>query len=255
MSLLKLPGRLWSAVSFAFMRFVLWLFSPPEFIVLLGGPGAGKGTLATDLAPKRRLPHISTGNLFRREIANGTALGKAVAPILASGGLVPDEITIAVMAEELGRLRNWRGAVIDGFPRTEAQALLLDQLFAGWGQRVKFAFFLDGSKEDLEIRLSGRRTCSNKECGRTYHVEFQKPLEDGVCDKCGSALERRPDDAPEVVLARIEKFNATNEPINLHYERGKCLYRVKTTNRDPKGHVLAEVLAILLEGSERHAKR
>jgi adenylate kinase len=227
------------------MRHVVWSIRPPTYIVLLGGPGAGKGTLAAELAPELGLTHLSTGNLFRREIAQGTALGKVVQPIMNAGGLVPDEITLAVMAEELSRKRNWRGAVIDGFPRTDAQARLLDNLFSGWGQRVNFAFFLDGSKADLEVRLSGRRMCSNKDCGRTYHVVFSKPVKDGVCDKCNHALIQRDDDKAEVVASRIDKFNQTNGLILTHYERSRCLHRVKTTNTDPKGHVLRSVLTKL----------
>jgi len=227
------------------MRYVLWTLNKPTYIVLLGGPGAGKGTLATELAPLLRLPHISTGNLFRAEIARGTPLGKVIEPIVKSGGLVPDEITIAVLAEELGRTRNARGAIIDGFPRTVAQAKLLDNLFGGWSQKVGFAIFLDGAKEDLEVRLSGRRTCSNKDCGRTYHVVFSPPKKDGVCDKCNSALERRADDAPDVVAARIDKFNQTNGPILTHYKAARSLHTIVTTNKDPKGHVLNRTLAIL----------
>lgn len=245
MSLLQLPGRIWHTASFAFMRHVMWAIRPPTYIVLLGGPGAGKGTLAAELAPALGLTHLSTGNLFRREIAQGTALGKVIEPIMNAGGLVPDEITLAVMAEELSRKRNWRGAVIDGFPRTDAQARLLDDLLTDWDQRVNFAFFLDGSKEDLEVRLSGRRMCSNRECNRTYHVVFSKPLKDGVCDKCSHPLIQRDDDKPEVVAQRIDKFNATNGPILTHYYRRRCLQRIKTTNKDPKGHVFRAVMEAL----------
>lgn len=245
MSLLRLPSRLWGSASFAFMRYVLWTLNKPTYIVLLGGPGAGKGTLAVELAIQLGLPHISTGNLFRREIANDTALGKVVKPILDSGGLVPDEITLAVLAEELGRTRNWRGAILDGFPRTVAQAQLLDNLFDGWGQGVGFAFFLDASREDLMARLSGRRICSNKDCGRTFHVVFNKPKVDGICDACSSALVQRDDDKPEVVVARIEKFDTLNGPILNHYGRAGCLHNIKTTNTDKKGSVVERVLAIL----------
>lgn len=241
----KSKGRFWRGVSFAFVRNVLWLFRSPIFIVLLGGPGAGKGTLAKILARLLGIPHVSTGDLFRREIESGSALGKVVEPILKSGGLVPDEITIAVLAEELSKYQYRFGAIIDGFPRTFAQALLLDDLFTGWGQKVNFTFFLDGKKEDLEVRLSGRRTCSNKKCGATYHVEFTKPVQDGICDDCKSPLYRREDDAPEVVGPRIEKFNANNAPIVVHYDGARVLYTITTTNRDPKGHVEARVMEIL----------
>lgn len=252
---LKLAGRIWHGVSFAFMRRVLWSICPPTFIVLLGGPGAGKGTLAKLLAWLLGIPHVSTGDLFRREIASGSALGKAVEPILKSGGLVPDEITIAILADELSKLRYWRGAIIDGFPRTFAQALLLDNLFTGWGQKVNFTFFLDGAKKDLEVRLSGRRTCSNKQCGCTYHIEFNKPLVEGICDACKSPLYRRDDDAPEVVADRIEKFDANNEPIVTHYERFKVLYRIVTTNRDPKNFVVDRAMEILLQHGVRQRRK
>ncbi|MDZ4837886.1 MAG: nucleoside monophosphate kinase [Candidatus Melainabacteria bacterium] len=241
----RLTGRFWHSASFAFTRYGLWTFRPPTFIVLLGGPGAGKGTLAKELVPLIGLPHISTGDLFRKEVASGSALGRAVDPILRSGGLVPDEITIAVLAEELSKFRNRHGAIIDGFPRTLPQALLLDNLFAGWGQELDFSLFLDGSNKDFEVRLSGRRTCSNKECGRTYHVEFKRPRVEGVCDTCKSPLIRRDDDAPEVVGPRLEKFRANNQPIVDHHERRQCLHRIKTTNQDPEGHVLQQVLHIL----------
>lgn len=243
----KPTGRIWHSASFAFMRYVLWTFCPPIFIVLLGGPGAGKGTLAKLLAWLLSIPHISTGDLFRREIASGSALGKAVEPILKSGGLVPDEITIALLAEELSKLRYWRGAIIDGFPRTFAQALLLDNLFGPWGQKVNFTFFLDGAKEDLKVRLSGRRTCSNKQCGCTYHIEFQKPIQEGICDVCKSPLYQRDDDAPDVVEDRIVKFDANNAPIVSHYEGCRVLYRIKTTNRDRKGLVVDCAMEILVD--------
>ncbi len=252
---LKLAGRIWHGVTFAFMRNVLWTLSAPVFIVLLGGPGAGKGTLAKLLAWLLKIPHVSTGDLFRREIASGSALGKAVEPILKSGGLVPDEITIAILAEELSKLRYWRGAIIDGFPRTHAQALLLDNLLGGWGRKVNFTFFLDGAKKDLEVRLSGRRTCSNKQCGCTYHVEFQKPKVDGICDVCKSPLYRRDDDAPEVVADRIEKFDANNAPIVTHYDHGRVLYRIPTTNKDPKNFVVDRAMDILRTHGVRQRRK
>ncbi len=249
---LNFLGRFCHSLTFAFMRHVLWAIRPPVYIDLLGGPGSGKGTLAKELVTKLsrngrvRIRHISTGDLFRREIAAGTALGKAVEPILKSGGLVPDEITIAVLAEELSKFRNRFGAIIDGFPRTHAQALLLEDLFAGWGLKVTYCFFLDGTKEVLEIRLSGRRTCSNKECGCTYHVEFQKPIEEGICNVCKSPLYRREDDAPEVVGPRIAKFEVNNAPIVKHFERADCLHRIKITNdEEGRNSVADRALAIM----------
>lgn len=245
MSLRNLPSRLWSTASFAFVRNVLWHFHRPTYVILLGGPGAGKGTLAAELAPALGLTHMSTGNLFRKEIERGTSLGKSVAPILKAGGLVPDALTIAVVAEELSRLSNWRGAVLDGFPRTEAQALLLEDLLSDWGQEVCFVFFLDVEKSDLLVRLSGRRTCKNKACGATYHVEFNPPKVKDKCDKCGSELYQRDDDKPEVVESRMIKFAETNDPmLRLYGKRGR-LITIKSTNADGKDSVLKRVLKVI----------
>ncbi len=245
MSPIKLSGRLLSRLEFAFVRYVYWHFNKPVYVILLGGPGAGKGTLATQLAPKLGLAHISTGNLFRREISRHSALGKKIEPILKSGGLVPDEITIAVVARELARFANRRGAVLDGFPRTVNQALLLERLLDSWSQEVCFVFFLDVETGDLIVRLAGRRTCSNKACGLTYHMDFNPPKKNGVCDKCGSALYQREDDREDVVLARIENFNGTNEPMLRFYKQRGRLFTIKSSNRDGKDSVLTRVLAVM----------
>lgn len=230
-------------LCFAFVRFVIWPICPAQFIVLLGGPGAGKGTLAKLLAPFLGLAHLSTGDVFRRERDNKTELGLKIQAYLDAGQLVPDDITIAVLRKELMRWKYRRGAILDGIPRTLLQAQLLDELLAGWGQRVDAVILLDPDEAVLIERLAFRLTCSNKVCGRTYHLHAKPPKAPGICDACKSPLYQRKDDSPEVIPVRLSTYRRESAPICEHYGRG--LVVVKPALKDTEQDVFNEATSSL----------
>lgn len=241
----SLPERFWNVLAFRFTRHVVWKFRPPVFLGLNGGPGAGKGTLGDKLAPATGLPKVSTGDLFRIEIANQTPLGKQVEKIVKSGGIVADEISFGLLARELAQPKYKRGAILDGYPRTIGQARLLDSLFASWGCKMNVVFLLEVPRQDIIERLSGRRVCSNKSCGKSYHVTFSPPKTADVCDVCASKLFRRDDDAPEVVENRLTKYEQESAPIIEFYQSRGTLKRIATTNKDGADAVLQKALAHL----------
>ena len=188
-------------------------------LILLGPPGAGKGTQAKLLARDLAIPHISTGDMFRDHKARGTELGKKVDAIMKSGALVPDEVTNAMVRDRLSRPDVSKGFILDGYPRTTAQAEFLDQLLRSLGQRLDRALSYEVASELLVERMSGRRSCSK--CGAVYHVTANPPKQAGVCDKDGAALVLRDDDKPETVKRRLDEYEAKTEPLKRYYhERG-----------------------------------
>jgi adenylate kinase len=185
-------------------------------LVFLGPPGAGKGTIASEAKRTFDIPHISTGDLFRSNIKGGTELGKQVQAILASGDLVPDSVTIAMVEQRLGDADAQKGFILDGFPRTIAQADALE------GMRKVDAvinFVLD--REQIVARLSGRRVC--KSTGRTYHVLYNPPKVEGIDDETGEALIQREDDKPEAILNRLSVYEAQTEPLIAYYRAKNLL--------------------------------
>jgi adenylate kinase len=174
-----------------------------RFIVLLGGPGAGKGTLAAKLAPKLGLPHLNMGNILRREIAEQTDIGRKWGPAIKAGQLVPDSVIHKLLKRELAKSMYNDGAVLDGIPRTAAQAKRLRRLLASLGNRIEAVVLLDVSREDLLERLALRRTCTNSSCARSYHLKFMPPKVENKCDVCGSALMQRDDEKPAAVETRF----------------------------------------------------
>ena len=170
-------------------------------LVLLGAPGAGKGTQAEALAAATGAAHVATGDLFRAEIAAGSALGTAAKGFIEAGKLVPDEVTIAMIADRLAHPDAAERVILDGFPRTAAQAEALDRAYEASGRRIE-ALLLEVDPEVLVARLTGRRVCPS--CGRSFHVVNRPPSTEGRCDSCGTALITRSDDAPETVAARLE---------------------------------------------------
>lgn len=222
----------------------VWFILPPRFIILLGGPGAGKGTLATQLAPALGLAHLSTGDAFRRELAAKTKFAEQVESYIKAGKLVPDDLTLQIVRRELMRLRYWRGAVFDGFPRTRAQAEMLTQLLESWGVKVERVILLEVEEPVLIERLSLRRTCSNKSCGRSYHLKYEPPKEADICDACKSPLYQRSDDVPEVIRERIETYRRESKPLCDYYQGN--LVSVKSTLGMTKEEVFAKVKAALL---------
>ena len=188
-------------------------------LVLLGAPGAGKGTQAEALAAATGAAHVATGDLFRAEIAAGSELGRSAARFIDTGQLVPDEITIGMIRERLAKPDAASRVILDGFPRNAAQVAALDAAFASTGRPIS-AILLQVDVGVLTARLTGRRVCSS--CGRSYHVDSRPPAAAGVCDKCGAALITRKDDAPETVAARLaNQLSALDEVVALYREQGR----------------------------------
>ncbi len=180
--------------------------------IFLGPPGAGKGTLAFEASKEYAIPHISTGDLFRAAIKNQTELGKKVKAVLDSGALVSDDLTIALVTERLEKDDAKNGFILDGFPRTIAQADALENI-------VKIDAVVNFTIEDEEVikRLSGRRICSS--CGQSFHVEFVKPKKEGVCDSCEGELITRPDDKIESIKTRLEAYRLQTAPLIEYYSK------------------------------------
>jgi adenylate kinase len=193
-------------------------------LVLLGAPGAGKGTQAHILARHLGLPRVATGDLFRAAVRDGTPLGIAARAYMERGELVPDEITVGMLLERLEAADAARGVILDGFPRTRSQAEALDRALADRGTTVDAALYVDVPADELLARLSGRWLC--EAAGHTYHETAYPPRVPGVCDICGSRLIQRDDDRPEVVKARLEKQLGALEDVVDHYRRAGLLQAV-----------------------------
>lgn len=186
-------------------------------LILLGPPGAGKGTQAVRIVEKYKIPHISTGDIFRANIKNGTELGKKAKAYMDKGELVPDDLVCEIATSRLLEDDCKDGFLLDGFPRTVYQAEKLDAFLTGHGQKVDKVLDISVEKEELMIRLIGRRVC--KACGATYHVKNMPPAKDGVCDKCGGELMQRADDTEATVENRIEVYNSQTMPLVEYYEK------------------------------------
>jgi len=235
-------------LRFWFTRAIVWRFHKPRFITLLGGPGAGKGTVATQLAPALGLNHLSTGALIRYEIAQGTEFGKQVKDLIEKGALAPDHLVMQILTRALMSPANRRGVILDGFPRTLAQAQMLDKLLASWGVALEKAVWLELTEADLIERLSLRRTCSNQTCGRSYHLTFEPPKVAGHCDACNSSLFQRKDDAPDAIRFRLETYKQESAPLSSYYRSSTApgvFALVVPTNSMTKEMVLEKVVSAL----------
>ncbi len=199
----------------------------PTYIVLLGAPGAGKGTQAKILSAKTGLPHISSGDIFRENLRSGTELGRVAQQYMERGELVPDEVTIAMIRERLLRPDCAQGAVLDGFPRTPAQAEALDAMLTEWGGQVDVVPFIQVPEEVLVERLAGRWICRAQ--GHIFHERFNPPKRPGVCDYDGSELYQRDDDRPEVVRHRIRVYYEQTAPLVEYYRRQGKLVEIDGT--------------------------
>lgn len=190
----------------------------------MGLPGAGKGTQAEKINDKYNIPHISTGDMFRLAIKEGTDLGKKAKEYMDQGGLVPDEVTIGIVRERLMKDDTKNGFLLDGFPRTIAQAEGLEELLTEVNRSIDFVIHVDVPEDKLVERLSGRRICPT--CGAAYHVEFNPPKEEGICDKDGSTLTQRDDDKPETVKNRLSVNIEQTQPLLDFYQEKGYLARV-----------------------------
>ncbi len=187
-------------------------------LVVLGAPGAGKGTQAVILAEKLRVPHISTGDIFRSNIKDGTPLGKLAKQYIDSGALVPDEVTISIVKDRLQKPDCKNGFILDGFPRTIAQAQSLDDMLDSMGTKLDCVLDLEVEDDVIIRRLSGRRVCPD--CGASYHIDFNPPKRDSICDNCGAKLIQREDDREQTVINRLKTYHSQTEPL-IGYYRGK----------------------------------
>lgn len=197
----------------------------------MGPPGVGKGTQARKLRDALGVPHISTGDILREAVHEGTPLGRKVRPYLDSGKLVPDDLMADVIAERLEKSDARSGFVLDGFPRTLEQVAMLDRVLGRLGIALDRAFMLEVPETEVVRRLSGRRVCSH--CGALYHLESSPPASAGVCDACGAALVQRPDDAEEVIKERLEVYGRQTLPVAAAY-RDRGLYWAVDGAGDPQ---------------------
>lgn len=210
-------------------------------IVMLGAPGAGKGTQAKMIASEYRIPHISTGDIFRANIKNGTELGQKAKSYIDQGLLVPDELTLALIMDRFQEPDCKDGYVLDGFPRTIAQAEALSASLREKGEALDFAIDVEVPDESIVSRMSGRRACLA--CGGTYHIVFNPTKKEGICDACGGELSIRPDDMPETVQKRLNVYHEQTQPLIDYYKKEGILRSVDGTQE--VGKVFEAIQAIL----------
>ena len=196
-------------------------------IIMLGAPGAGKGTQAKMIAEKYSIPHISTGDIFRANIKGGTELGMEAKKYMDQGQLVPDELTVKILLDRVAKDDCKNGYVLDGFPRTIPQAEVLDKALSELGDAVDYAIDVDVPDENIINRMGGRRACVT--CGATYHMVHVPPKQEGICDKCGSELILRDDDKPETVKKRLDVYQAQTQPLIEYYTKKGILKSVAGT--------------------------
>jgi len=193
-------------------------------LVLLGPPGSGKGTQGERLQKDFRLPYYATGDILRAAVRDGTELGVTAKEYMDRGDLVPDEVIVGLIAERVARSEAGDGFILDGFPRTIAQAEALDAKMEELGRALTAAVLIEVSDEEVVRRLGGRRTCVKE--GHIFHMEFDPPKNEGICDICGARLEIREDDKPEVIRHRLEEYHSKTEPLVAYYEDKGLLRRV-----------------------------
>lgn len=196
-------------------------------IVMLGAPGAGKGTQAKKIAESFGVPHISTGDIFRANIKNNTELGQKAKVYMDKGELVPDELVVDLIMDRFSEPDCADGYVLDGYPRTIPQAEALDNALKANNDSLDYAVNVDVPDEDIISRMSGRRACLK--CGATYHISFNPPVKEGICDKCGEALVQREDDKEETVKNRLGVYHEQTEPLEKYYAEAGLLHNVDGT--------------------------
>ncbi|MBU9710786.1 adenylate kinase [Evansella tamaricis] len=215
-------------------------------LILMGLPGAGKGTQAEKIVNKYGIPHISTGDMFRTAIKNGTELGLKAKAFMDKGNLVPDEVTVGIVRERLSNDDCKKGFLLDGFPRTVAQASALDEMLEDLDRQLDHVLYIEVPKEDLFKRLTGRWICPT--CGATYHEIYNPPKVSGKCDKDGSELIQRDDDKPETVEKRLEvNLEQTKPLVNFYHEKGY----LRNLNGNKDIQEVFEDLDAILKGSNK----
>ena len=210
-------------------------------IIMLGAPGAGKGTQAKQIADKYSIPHISTGDIFRANIKNGTELGKKAKQYMDQGALVPDELTCDLVMDRIQQDDCKNGFVLDGFPRTIPQAEALDAALGKINEKMDYAIDVDVPDENIVNLMSGRRACLN--CGATYHLISIPPKVEGICDRCGSEIVLREDDKPETVQKRLKVYHEQTQPLIDYYKNQGILKSVDGTQ--PMDEVFKAIVTIL----------
>ena len=210
-------------------------------IIMLGAPGAGKGTQAAQIAEKYGIPHISTGDIFRANLKQGTPLGLKAKEYMDKGLLVPDELTCDLVVDRIAQPDAANGYVLDGFPRTIPQAEALTEALKARGEKVDYAIDVEVPDENIVNRMGGRRACVT--CGATYHIEFNPPKVEGICDTCGGELILREDDKPETVQNRLKVYHDQTQPLIEYYQAEGVLREVDGTQDINK--VFADITAIL----------
>ena len=201
-------------------------------LVLLGPPGSGKGTQAKTLVAKHHWPQLSTGDMLRTAIAEGTKLGLEAKSFMDKGNLVPDDVVIGLIAARSQMADCKKGFILDGFPRTIPQAEALDEMLKKQGRAVDRAVLFEIPDAELVRRLSGRRTCLS--CGSMFHIDSMKPKKDGICDQCGSPLVQRDDDRPEVILKRLAVYRQQTAPLAKYYQSAGKLKKIDATQTPEK---------------------
>ena len=209
-------------------------------LIFLGGPGAGKGTVSNAMIAKYGVAHISTGDILRAEVAKGTPAGKEAGAIMKSGGLVPDALVCGMVGERLQQPDCEKGVILDGFPRTIAQADTLAETLKGMGKKIDAVVYLNVADEIILERLTARMNCRG--CEAIYNKIFMPPKVAGICDKCGSELFQRPDDSLETAKSRLAVFHKQTQPLIEYYEKLGLLYTCKSTDLD---EIIAELAQVL----------
>jgi adenylate kinase len=214
--------------------------------ILLGEPGAGKGTYSLELVKKYGIPQISTGDMLRAAVRAGTSLGMKAQEFMKKGALVPDSVVIGLIRERIAQPDAAKGFILDGFPRTVPQAVSLDETLSELGISLSSVFKIEVSRETLIKRLTGRRVC--KACGTTYNIDTMRPLKEGICDKCGGELIQRPDDMPATIENRLSVYQKDTEPLIEYYEKKGLLRRASCEGE------YEDVIARIFAALEKDAK-
>lgn len=216
-------------------------------IIMLGAPGTGKGTVASLLQEKLGIKQVSTGDIFRKNIKEGTPLGKLAEKYIGKGQLVPDDVTIKIVEDRLNESDVQNGVILDGFPRTVRQAEELDKILASKGQKVDKVINLETPDEEIIERIVNRRVCSNQECKAVYNLVLNPPKKEGICDRCGSELIKRKDDTEETVRERLATYFKQTSPLVEYYEKqGNLLTETVSKEINKLGKDVAEEVVIQL---------